>query len=74
MVSDNSLHRFLFLKLISVVNDFRLDSNAEAEVEEMKSKKKQLEETVTPIISKLYAGAGGEAGGEPATDSSKDEL
>nr|XP_027196554.1 endoplasmic reticulum chaperone BiP-like [Dermatophagoides pteronyssinus] len=38
-----------------------LDSNSEADVEEFKAQKKQLEEAVQPIIAKLYAsGAGGE--------------
>ncbi|KAI2808522.1 Endoplasmic reticulum chaperone BiP, partial [Blomia tropicalis] len=55
-----------------------LDSNQDADVEELKSKKKQLEEKVQPIITKLYAGAGGGAGGEDSAptehDSSKDEF
>ena len=54
----------------------RLDANGEADSEELKARKKKLEETVTPIISKLYAGAGGDAGQPPAEEdaSSKDEL
>nr|ANA96232.1 heat shock protein [Tyrophagus putrescentiae] len=53
-----------------------LDANADADSEELKARKKKLEETVTPIISKLYAGAGGDAGQPPAEEdaSSKDEL
>ncbi|OTF77378.1 Group 28 mite allergen-like protein (Heat shock protein 70) [Euroglyphus maynei] len=54
-----------------------LDSNSEADVEEFKAQKKQLEETVQPIIAKLYASTGGAGAGgeEPTPDSSdKDEL
>jgi endoplasmic reticulum chaperone BiP len=40
-----------------------LESNQGAEVEELKEHKKQLEEIVTPIMTKLY-GQGG-AGGAP---------
>ena len=36
-----------------------LESNAEAEVGDLKEKKKELEEVVQPIISKLYQDAGG---------------
>jgi len=39
-----------------------LESNAGAEVDELKEHKKQLEEIVTPIMTKLY-GQGGGAGG-----------
>ena len=54
---------------------YRLDSNPDADVEELKSQKKQLEDAVQPIIAKLYAGAG-PAGQEPPADTSseKDEL
>ncbi|XP_046917594.2 endoplasmic reticulum chaperone BiP [Dermatophagoides farinae] len=54
-----------------------LDSNSEADVEEFKAQKKQLEDTVQPIIAKLYAsgtgGAGAGAEGE-GDESAKDEL
>lgn len=50
---------------------YRLDSNPDADVEELKSQKKQLEDAVQPIITKLYAGADSE---QAAGDSSKDEL
>ena len=51
-----------------------LDSNSEADVEEFKAQKKQLEDTVQPIIAKLYAsGTGGGAGAE-GDESAKDEL
>ncbi|OWF52590.1 78 kDa glucose-regulated protein-like [Mizuhopecten yessoensis] len=52
-----------------------LDSNAEAEAEEFKAQKKELEEVVTPIMSKLYQGADGAPppeGGEDGED--HDEL
>nr|XP_027196616.1 endoplasmic reticulum chaperone BiP-like [Dermatophagoides pteronyssinus] len=57
-----------------------LDSNSEADVEEFKAQKKQLEDIVQPIITKLYAstGGGGAGGGEAGagTDDefNKDEL
>lgn len=55
-----------------------MDSNADAEVEDLKAQKKSLEDKVQPIIAKLYAGAGGagDAGGEEAPNESadKDEL
>lgn len=55
-----------------------LESNKEADVEELKEKKKELESKVHPIISKLYAGSEGGAPptGEEAGAGSedKDEL
>ncbi|XP_075677822.1 LOW QUALITY PROTEIN: endoplasmic reticulum chaperone BiP-like [Dermatophagoides pteronyssinus] len=56
-----------------------LDSNSEADVEEFKAQKKQLEDIVQPIITKLYAstgggGAGGEAGAGTDDEFNKDEL
>jgi len=57
-----------------------LEKNPEADTEEYKAKKKELEDIVQPIMSKLYQGqtppggeqgAGGEQGSEEAT---KDEL
>ncbi|OQV13150.1 78 kDa glucose-regulated protein [Hypsibius exemplaris] len=57
-----------------------LEKNQEASAEEFKEQKKELESVVQPITSKLYAGAGGEAGGaggapeEESDDSQKDEL
>ena len=47
-----------------------LESNREATVEDLKEKKKELEEKVQPIVSKLYEGAGGEDG----APEDKDEL
>ncbi len=46
-----------------------LDSNPDAETEEYQAKKKEVEEIVTPIITKLYQ----QAGGAPP-DMEKDEL
>ncbi|XP_078686112.1 endoplasmic reticulum chaperone BiP-like [Branchiostoma floridae x Branchiostoma belcheri] len=54
-----------------------LESNQDAETEDFKAKKKELEEVVTPIISKLYEGQGGApppSGEEEEDDSEKDEL
>jgi len=57
-----------------------LESNAEAEVEDFKAQKKELEDVVHPIMSKFYqneGGAGGEesAGGEQQQEyEDKDEL
>lgn len=52
-----------------------LDANGEsADTSELKAKKKELEDSVQPIIAKLYAsGAGPTPGGGPEADS-KDEL
>merc|ERR1712242_635989 len=54
-----------------------LEENQEADDEEFKKQKKELEDTVQPIISKLYQGGapppeGGDMGGEDDMD--KDEL
>jgi len=54
-----------------------LEENAEAEAEEFKAQKKELEDTVQPIIAKLYQGQGGAPppGGESEDDDmDKDEL
>ena len=42
-----------------------MDANQLAEKEEFEHKQKELEGICTPIISKLYAGAGGAPGGMP---------
>ena len=42
-----------------------LESNQGAEADELKEHKKQLEEIVTPIMTKLYGQAGGQAGSSP---------
>uniref|UniRef100_A0A0K0E7E3 Endoplasmic reticulum chaperone BIP n=1 Tax=Strongyloides stercoralis TaxID=6248 RepID=A0A0K0E7E3_STRER len=53
-----------------------LESNKEATVEELQQQKKDLEGTVQPIISKLYQGSEGAAGGQQPEEEStdKDEL
>ncbi|CAF1053854.1 unnamed protein product [Didymodactylos carnosus] len=39
-----------------------IEANQQAEVDELKAHKKELEEIVTPIMTKLYGGAGGPGG------------
>ncbi|XP_078606139.1 endoplasmic reticulum chaperone BiP-like [Branchiostoma floridae x Branchiostoma japonicum] len=55
-----------------------LESNQDADTEDFKAKKKELEEVVTPIISKLYEGQGGAppptGEEEEEDDSERDEL
>lgn len=53
-----------------------LEENQEADGEEFKTQKKELEEIVQPIIAKLYAQGGGPppGGEEPEDDVDKDEL
>jgi len=55
-----------------------LDSNQDAEAEEYQEKKKELEEKVNPIISKLYEQSGGAppppGGEEDYGDAERDEL
>jgi len=55
-----------------------LDGHQDAEAEEFKEKKKEVEGIVQPIISKLYEGAGGapppEGEEEADSDNEKDEL
>uniref|UniRef100_A0A4D5R9U0 Heat shock 70 kDa protein cognate 3 n=1 Tax=Scolopendra viridis TaxID=118503 RepID=A0A4D5R9U0_SCOVI len=52
-----------------------LESNQEADTEDFKKQKKEMEDIIQPIIAKLYQGAGG-AGAEPPVDEedTKDEL
>ncbi|XP_023346701.1 heat shock 70 kDa protein cognate 3 [Eurytemora carolleeae] len=55
-----------------------LEENQEADAEELKAQKKEMEDIIQPIIAKLYQGAGGappggEEGGEEDEDL-KDEL
>jgi len=50
-----------------------MESNKDASVDDLKEQKKELEGKVTPIVSKLYQGAGG-AGGEESNADDKDEL
>ena len=59
-------HDFLFL-----TNFFP----QEAEAEDFKAQKKEMEDIVQPIIAKLYQGQGGAPpGGEEEEDIDKDEL
>ncbi len=48
-----------------------LESHQEAELEDFQAKKKELEEIVQPIVSKLYGSGGGPP---PEEDDEKDEL
>ena len=51
-----------------------LESNGDADVDELKEAKKKLEEKVNPITSKLYGDAGGPGGpGGPSGGSRRDE-
>jgi heat shock protein 5 len=51
-----------------------LESNSDAEVSDLKARKKQLEDAVQPIIAKLYAGGAGGPQPGAETESEKDEL
>jgi len=53
-----------------------LESNSNAEVEEFKQQKKELEEIVNPIMTKFYQNTGGAGGpqGGPSSEGDKDEL
>jgi len=50
-----------------------IETNQQAEKEDFEEKKKELESKANPIISKLYQGQGGEAGGDEEMPD-KDEL
>merc|ERR1712032_220447 len=66
-------------KIEEVINEkiAWLEENADADADEMKAQKKEMEDIVRPIIAKLYQGQGGappgEDGGEE-DDEFKDEL
>merc|ERR1712032_1196251 len=66
-------------KIEEVINEkiAWLEENADADADEMKAQKKEMEDIVQPIIAKLYQGQGGappgEDGGEE-DDEFKDEL
>ncbi|KAL4218625.1 Endoplasmic reticulum chaperone BiP [Mactra antiquata] len=51
-----------------------LEANPDADTEEYKEQKKELDEIVQPIMSKLYQGAGGEAPPTDGEDGEHDEL
>jgi len=67
-------------KIEEVINEkiAWLEENQEAEAEELKAQKKEMEDIVQPIIAKLYQGAGGPPPGEgeegEEDDEFKDEL
>ena len=66
-------------KIEEIVNEkiSWLEENQEAEAEDFKAQKKELEDTVQPIIAKLYQGAGGApppGGEEEEEDYDRDEL
>eukprot|EP00088_Acartia_fossae_P014834 TRINITY_DN179_c0_g2_i2.p1 TRINITY_DN179_c0_g2~~TRINITY_DN179_c0_g2_i2.p1 ORF type:complete len:664 (+),score=297.25 TRINITY_DN179_c0_g2_i2:252-2243(+) len=67
-------------KIEEVVNEkiAWLEENAEAEAEDLKAQKKEMEDIVQPIIAKLYQGGapppGGEEGGDDFGDDERDEL
>jgi len=66
-------------KIEEVINEkiAWLEENQEADAEELKAQKKEMEDIVQPIIAKLYQGAGGPPpGGEEGEedDEYKDEL
>merc|ERR1712083_1061313 len=66
-------------KIEEVINEkiAWLEENADADADELKAQKKEMEDIVQPIIAKLYQGQGGappgEEGGEE-DDEFKDEL
>merc|ERR1712003_488056 len=64
-------------KIEEVINEkiAWLEENADADADELKAQKKEMEDIVQPIIAKLYQGAGGPPpGGEEEDDEFKDEL
>jgi heat shock protein 5 len=67
-------------KIEEVINEkiAWLEENQEADAEELKAQKKEMEDIVQPIIAKLYQGAGGPPPGEgeegEEDDEFKDEL
>merc|ERR1719434_478500 len=67
-------------KIMDAIKDGQewLDSNPEADAEEIKEKHKEVEGICAPIVSKYYqaggGGGGGEGGGEEEEDEAHDEL
>merc|ERR1712228_191576 len=66
-------------KIEEVINEkiAWMEENQDADAEEMKAQKKEMEDIVQPIIAKLYQGAGGpppEGGEGEEDDEYKDEL
>jgi len=62
-------------KIEEIVNEkiAWLEENAEAEAEDLKAQKKEMEDIIQPIIAKLYQGAGGAPGGEDEEAGGDDE-
>merc|ERR1712185_458466 len=65
-------------KIMDAIKDGQswLDSNPEAEAEEIKEKQKKVEGICAPIVSKYYGagGGGGGGGGDEDEEESHDEL
>merc|ERR1712093_571028 len=68
-------------KVLDAIKDGQewMDSNPEADAEEIKEKHKEVEGICAPIVSKYYqagagGGGGGEGGGEEEEDEAHDEL
>ena len=67
-------------KVLDAIKDGQewMDSNPEADAEEIKEKHKEVEGGCAPIVSKYYqaggGGGGGEGGGEEEEDEAHDEL
>jgi len=65
-------------KIEEVINEkiAWLEENADADADEMKAQKKEMEDIVQPIIAKLYQGQGGAPPGDEGDDDDvdKDEL
>ena len=51
-----------------------MEANPEADTEELKQQKKDIEEIVQPIISELYKSGAGESSQNPEDDPTRDEL
>merc|ERR1711861_53151 len=66
-------------KIMDAIKDGQswIDSNPEADAEEIKEKHKEVEGVCAPIVSKYYGaggGGGGDAGGDEEEDEAHDEL
>jgi len=63
-------------KIEEIVNEkiSWLEENQEAEAEELKAQKKEMEDIVQPIIAKLYQGQGGAPPGEDEAGDDDEEL
>merc|ERR1712072_1398274 len=63
-------------KIMDAIKDGQswLDSNPEADAEEIKEKQKEIEGICAPIVSKYYGQGGGGDGGSGAGDDDEDEA